>query len=170
MDLKKYIVDVKDFPQKGVIFKDITPLLKNPNAFAEVINQMAAFAKEVDANVIVAPEARGFIFGSPVAYKNGQELVLVRKPRKLPNTVDRIEYTLEYGTNVLELQTDDLKPGDKVVIIDDILATGGTIDAIIKLIEDRKAIVAGICFLADITELNSQDLAKKYKVKSLINY
>jgi adenine phosphoribosyltransferase len=170
MDLKKYIVDVKDFPRKGVIFKDITPLLKSPEAFSNVIDQMAEFAKSVKANVIVAPEARGFIFGSPVAYKNGQEFVLVRKPGKLPKTVDQVEYTLEYGTNVLELQVEDLKPGDRVVIIDDILATGGTIEAIIKLIEDRKAVVAGICFLADITELNTQDLAQKYQVKSLIKY
>lgn len=170
MDFKKYIVDVPDFPRKGVVFKDITPLLNEPSAFKAAIDEMAAFVKASGATAIVAPEARGFVFASAIAYLTETKFVLVRKPGKLPRATDEVEYTLEYGTNKLELQKGDLLPTDKVVIVDDILATGGTIDAIIELIENQGAAIVGIEFLADITMLHDKELSKKYPVKSLITY
>jgi adenine phosphoribosyltransferase len=170
MDLKKYILDVKDFPKKGVIFKDITPLLKNTDAFKETIDQMTKFVKSVHATTIVSPEARGFLFASAVAYAAGVNLVLVRKPGKLPQKTIKMDYSLEYGNNTLELQANDLSEKDQVVILDDIYATGGTIEAIIGLVKASGASIAGICFLADITGLNDGQLEKEYQVKSLIKY
>jgi len=170
MDLKKYIHDVKDFPQPGVIFKDITPLLQEPNAFKYAIDEMSKFVKESQATTIVAPEARGFIFASAVAYVTKTKLVLVRKPGKLPRPTSKVDYTLEYGTNSLEVQIGDLDHNDQVMIIDDILATGGTTEAIINLVEKNQAKISGICFLADITGLNDGTILKKYPVKSLIKY
>ncbi|ATG97361.1 adenine phosphoribosyltransferase [Mesoplasma lactucae] len=170
MDFKKYITDVPNFPKEGVVFKDITTLLNDPEAFKAVIDEMSQFVKEQGATAIVAPEARGFVFASAIAYVTGTKFVLVRKPGKLPRKTNEVEYTLEYGTSKLQMQQGDLTPNDKVVIVDDILATGGTIDAIIELIDKEHAEIVGIEFLADITELHDKELEKKYKVKSLINY
>ncbi|MCL8212672.1 adenine phosphoribosyltransferase [Mesoplasma whartonense] len=170
MDLKKYITDVPDFPSPGVVFKDITPLLNHPSAFKAAIDEMAKFVQEQQATAIVAPEARGFVFASAVAYLTNTKFVLVRKPGKLPRAVEQIEYTLEYGTSKVEMQKGDLTTYDRVVIIDDILATGGTIDAIVELVESQGSTIVGIEFLADITKLHDQELNKKYKVKSLITY
>ncbi|ASZ09032.1 adenine phosphoribosyltransferase [Mesoplasma chauliocola] len=170
MDLKKYILNVKDFPIKGVDFKDVTPLLNDADAFAYVIDQMAEFVKECGANVIVAPEARGFLFASAVAYKSNSRFVLVRKPGKLPREVLDIEYSLEYGTNHQQMHKGDIRPGDKVVIIDDVLATGGTIEAIVKLIEMQDGKVEGVSFLIDLPFLHKDDLLSEYKVQKLIKY
>jgi len=170
MDLKQYIVDVPDFPSPGVVFKDITPLLSHPAAFKATVDEMVEFVQTQQATAIVAPEARGFVFASAVAYLTNTKFILVRKPGKLPRPVDEVEYTLEYGTSKLEMQKGDLIPADRVVIIDDILATGGTIDAIVELVENQGSTIVGIEFLADITKLHDQELNKKYKVKSLITY
>lgn len=170
MDLKKYIVDVPNFPNPGVVFKDITPLLNHPGAFKAAVDAMVEFVQAQQATAIVAAEARGFVFASAVAYLTKTKFVLVRKPGKLPRAVDEVEYTLEYGTSKLEMQKGDLTSSDRVVIIDDILATGGTIDAIVELVENQGATIVGIEFLADITKLHDQELNKKYKVKSLITY
>lgn len=170
MDLKKYIWDVEDFPIKGVTFKDITPLLNNAKAFKQSIDEMAKFVKEIGANVIVAPEARGFLFASAVAYATNCRFVLVRKPGKLPREVKDVEYELEYGFDHIQIHKDDLKKDDKVCIIDDVLATGGTMKAIIDLVHEDSASVQGICFLADLSFLHDKNLFKDYKVHSLLTY
>lgn len=170
MDLKKYIYDVKDFPQPGIIFKDITPLLNDAEAFHYTIEELSKFVKEIGANVIVAPEARGFLLASAVAFNTKTRFVLVRKPGKLPREVLDIEYSLEYGTNHQQMHVGDIKPNDKVVIIDDVLATGGTIEAIISLVEQQQGKIVGISFLADLTFLHDESLLSNYKVQKLIKY
>lgn len=166
MNLIKYIDDIKDFPTKGIVFKDISPLLASGEALSYVVGQMAAHAK--DADVIVGPDARGFLFGTPVAAMLKKPFVMVRKEKKLPGEVIRKEYKFEYGTNVLEMQKGRILPGQKIVIIDDILATGETIKAIINLVESQGAIVTKVIFLLELEHLQG---AKKYnniEVVSLI--
>lgn len=170
MDLKKYIWDVQDFPIKGITFKDITPVLNDIKAFKYTVDQMSEYVKSRGANVIVAPEARGFVFASAVAYVTGCRFVLVRKPNKLPRKVKDIKYDLEYGSGHIQIHEDDLKANDKVVIIDDVLATGGTMEAIINLVEDSDASVEGIVFLADITSLHKPEIFDKYDWKTLVSY
>ncbi|AXK51123.1 adenine phosphoribosyltransferase [Spiroplasma alleghenense] len=170
MDLKKYIVDVKDFPKKGVTFKDITPLLNDASAFKHAIDEMAKLILKNDIDVIVAPEARGFIFAAPIAYATKKRLVLIRKPGKLPRATVKTDYSLEYGSGELQIHLDDLKPNDKVAIVDDVLATGGTTQGIINLIENQKAIVKEIVFLADLKFLHENDLFKNYNLSSLLEY
>lgn len=157
MNLKKFIDTVKDFPIKGINFKDISPLLANGEALHFTVTEMAKEAKEAD--VIVGPDARGFLFGTPVAAFLKKPFVMVRKAKKLPGEVICKTYDFEYGKNVLEMQKGRIFPGQKVVIIDDILATGGTIKAIVDLIESQGAIVSKIIFLMELSELNG---AKKY--------
>ncbi|WP_031542888.1 adenine phosphoribosyltransferase [Mesoplasma photuris] len=170
MNLKKYIIDVENFPKEGIVFKDITPLLNDAAAFKYTIDQMADFVKKSGATVVVAPEARGFLFASAVAYASNTRFVLVRKPGKLPRKVLDIAYTLEYGENHQQMHDGDIKPGDKVVIVDDVLATGGTIEAIIKLVEMQGGTVEGISFLADLTNLHEDDLLAEYNVQKILKY
>ncbi|WP_434329285.1 adenine phosphoribosyltransferase [Mycoplasma capricolum subsp. capricolum] len=170
MNLKEFVVDVKDFPQKGIVFKDITPLLNNKDAFKYMIDTIAEFVKQLDVDVIVAPEARGFLLASAVAYATNKRFVLVRKPNKLPREVYDVEYSLEYGTNHQQIHKEDLKPNDKVVVIDDVLATGGTMQAIIDLVKLSKAQVVGMSFLIDLTFLHKEDLFSEYQVQKLIKY
>ncbi|WP_134298402.1 adenine phosphoribosyltransferase [Spiroplasma gladiatoris] len=170
MNLKDYILDVNDFPIKGVVFKDITPLLNNVDAFKQAVNQMVEYVKLKKANVVVAPEARGFLFASAVAYAADVRFVLVRKPGKLPREVIDIEYELEYNKGHIQIHKDDLNDHDKVVIVDDVLATGGTMQAIIDLVHQSKATVNGIVFLADLLFLHDKDLFKEYDSKSLLTY
>ncbi|AHI52815.1 adenine phosphoribosyltransferase [Spiroplasma culicicola] len=170
MDLKKYIYDVENFPIEGVTFKDITPLLNDAQAFKYSVDQMVEYVKEKGANVIVAPEARGFLFASAVAYAAGCRFVLVRKPGKLPREVKDVEYELEYGKGHIQIHKDDLKKGDKVVIVDDVLATGGTMKAIIELVKEDEANINGIVFLADLSFLHEPELFEEYDPRSLLTY
>lgn len=171
MDLKKYILDIKDFPQPGVVFKDVTPLLNDVEAFRFVTEEFKKFVEETGANVIVAPEARGFLFAPSVAYAAGTRFVLVRKPGKLPRSVNEVDYALEYGSGKLQMHQGDLKPGDKVVVIDDVLATGGTMDGIIELCHKEENIsIVGIACLIDLSFLHDDELKNKYKLKTLITY
>lgn len=170
MDLKQYIARIKDFPAEGVDFKDVTPLLNDVAAYRYTIEKMSEFVKACDATVIVAPEARGFIFSAPVAVLTGTRMVLVRKPGKLPRECHKVAYSLEYGNNYQEMHKGDVKKGDRVVIIDDVLATGGTIKAIIQMVEKEEATVEGICFLADLTYLHEEGVLAQYNVKSLLTY
>lgn len=158
MNLEKYIDDIKDFPTEGVNFKDISPLLANGEALSYVVNKMVEYAK--DADVIVGPDARGFLFGTPVAAILKKPFVMVRKEKKLPGEVIRQEYKYEYSFNVLEMQKNRIFPNQKVVVIDDILASGGTTKAIIDLIESQGAIVQKVIFLLELKKLKG---AKKYK-------
>lgn len=166
MDLKKYIDNVHDFPDKGIDFKDISPLLANGEALNYTVNKMAEYAK--DADVIVGPDARGFLFGTPVASILKKPFVMVRKAKKLPGEVIRKEYKYEYSSNVLEIQKNRIFPGQKVVVIDDILATGGTTKAIIDLIESQGATVSKVIFLLELEELNGLEKYHGIEVISLI--
>ena len=170
MDLKKYIADIPNFPKEGILFRDMTPLLQHGKAFSYTINQLADFAKSVGAEIIVGPEARGFIFGTPVASKLNIGFAPVRKPNKLPRETISFEYALEYGTNTLHLHKDAIQPGQKVVIIDDLLATGGTIEAAIHLIEELGGVVVGCAFLICLDALQGEKRLNGYKTLSLLHY
>ncbi|MFH5880803.1 MAG: adenine phosphoribosyltransferase [Candidatus Izemoplasmataceae bacterium] len=170
MNLKDYIANVPDFPKKGIQFKDITPLIANGEAFRYATELFANFAKEVKADVIIGPDARGFIFGAPVATLLGIGFVPVRKPGKLPRETLTESYSLEYGENALSIHKGDILPGQNVLIVDDLLATGGTINATIKLIEKSGANVAGIAFLIELLDLNGKEQFKNYQIKSLLQY
>ncbi len=170
MDYKKYIQDVKDFPIDGILFRDITPLMADGVAFKSACDELTEFAKEVDAEVVVGPESRGFIFGCPIAANLGVGFIPVRKPNKLPRETIEVSYSLEYGTNTLCMHKDAIKPGQRVLIIDDLLATGGTIKAAIKLVEELGGIVAGIAFLIELEDLEGKKLLNNYKIKTLMKY
>lgn len=152
--IENYIKDIKDFPTKGIVFKDISPLLSSPKAFQEVINEMAKHVG--DADVIVSPDARGFLFGTPVAFATGKPFVMIRKPNKLPGKLISQDFDLEYGSNTLEIQEGMFKKGQKIIIIDDVLATGGTTEAIVKLIERQGATVTKALFLLELGALNGR--------------
>ena len=170
MDLKNYIATIPDFPKKGILFRDITPIIQNGDAFKEAIRKLAAFAKQVGATIIAGPESRGFIFGCPVSTELNIGFVPVRKPGKLPRKVISQEYSLEYGTNTLCIHEDAIKPGDKVLIIDDLLATGGTAKATADLIEKAGAEVVGLAFVIELVDLKGRELLKKYNVVSLTEF
>lgn len=170
MDLSKYIADVKDFPIEGILFRDITPLIGDGEAFKYACDEFAEFAKNIGAEIIVGPESRGFIFGCPIAYKLGLGFVPVRKPNKLPREVISTSYDLEYGSNTLCMHKDAIKPGQKVIIVDDLLATGGTIKAAIDLVESLGGIVVGTAFLIELEELKGREKLQGYNVKTLLKY
>lgn len=170
MDLKKFIANVENFPKEGILFRDITPLMANGKAYKYATDKLIEFTKENNANVVVGPEARGFIFGCPVAYALDLGFIPVRKPGKLPRETIDLKYELEYGHNQLSIHKEDIKKGDRVLIIDDLLATGGTIKATIDLVEKQGGIVVGIGFLIELTDLKGIDLLKDYNVLSLVKY
>jgi adenine phosphoribosyltransferase len=170
MELEKFIRDVPDFPEKGIIFKDITTLLKDKDAFKYVVDLMVEKYKDKNIDKIVGIESRGFIFGGVVAYHLGCGFIPARKPGKLPAETIREEYTLEYGTNALEIHVDAVKPGERVLIIDDLLATGGTAAAVAKLVERLKGTVAAIEFLIELEFLDGKDKIKNYNFHSYLKY
>ncbi|MFP4497579.1 MAG: adenine phosphoribosyltransferase [Vulcanimicrobiota bacterium] len=168
--LKERIRDLPDWPQKGVIFRDITTLLKDPEALAMSIDALEHSLKGRDFDYIVAVESRGFIFGATLAYKMGKGFIPVRKPGKLPcETIDQ-SYELEYGKDTIEMHKDALKPGDKVVILDDLIATGGSSRAAAQLVEKLQAKVESLAFLIELTFLNGRDKLEGYDVVSVIKY
>ncbi|MBZ4195185.1 adenine phosphoribosyltransferase [Mycoplasma tauri] len=171
MDLKKFIRDVNDFPKPGVLFKDISPLLANGQALHKTIELISEEAKDVD--VIVGPDARGFLFGTPTAAKLSKPFIMVRKPGKLPGKVISKSYDLEYGNNILQIQDGFIKPGQTVAIVDDVLATGGTLKAIIKLLKDQGAIVKKVILLLELEQLNGRDFLKTegdFDIVSLVKF
>jgi len=170
MNFEKYIKNVPNFPIEGIQFKDITPLIGDGEAFHAAIEELAAFAKAQGANKVVGPDARGFITGAPVAAVLKVGFIPVRKPGKLPREVLSYSYDLEYGKNVLCIHKDAIEPGDKVVIMDDLLATGGTTEASIKLVESLGGEVVGLGFLIELKELNGRAKLAKYAIKALIQY
>ena len=170
MDYKEHITIVENWPKEGVQFKDITPLMANGKAFKSAVNEIVAYAKEKDIDLIVGPEARGFIIGCPVAYELEVGFVPVRKEGKLPREVIKVDYGLEYGENVLTIHKDAVKKGQRVLIVDDLLATGGTIEATIKLVEELGGIVAGCAFLIELAYLDGMDKLKDYDVLTLMRY
>lgn len=170
MDLKSIIRNIPDFPKPGILFRDITPILQTPEAFKYTVDAIAEKLKDVDFDVVVGPESRGFIFGAPLAYAMGKSFVLVRKKGKLPAEKVRVEYDLEYGTDVLEMHKDAIKKGEKVVIVDDLLATGGTSKAIIDLIESVGGEIAGLFYVIELDALDGRAKLKEYTTHSLVHY
>ena len=170
MDLRNYIASIPDFPKQGILFRDMTPLLQDKDALQYALDQICEFAKKVNADVVVGPEARGFIFGTPVAYKLNIGFVPVRKPGKLPRKTIDYQYDLEYGSNTLSMHEDAIKPGQKVIIIDDLLATGGTVEAAIKIIESLGGEVVGCAFLMELDDLKGKEKLQGVEVLSLIHY
>lgn len=167
-DLKRYIRDIPDFPQPGIIFRDITPLLANAAAFKRVIDLMAQPYQNIDQVVII--ESRGFILGTPIAYVLGAGVVPVRKPGRLPAATLAEEYALEYGTNTLEIHEDAIMRGQRVLIVDDLLATGGTVDATIKLVNELGGEIVAVSVLAELSALHGRARLAGYDVHSLVVY
>lgn len=170
MNYKDYIASIKDYPKEGVIFRDITPLMADGAVFQNACATLAEYAKDRRATVIVGPESRGFIFGCPVAYQLGIGFVPVRKPNKLPRATESVVYQLEYGTNELHIHKDAIKKGDRVLIIDDLLATGGTVDATIQLVEKLGGQVVGCGFLIELKDLKGRELLRNYNILALMEY
>ena len=170
MNLEKYIRVVEDFPVEGISFKDVTPLLKDREAFRFAIKLKSEEIRKENVDIVVGPEARGFLFGAPIAYELGVGFVPVRKSGKLPAETLKYEYELEYGMDSLEIHKDAIKPGDRVAVVDDLLATGGTILAAIKLIESLGGIVVHIGFLIELEELMGRNVLSKYNISSIIKY
>lgn len=168
MELKNFIKDVPDYPKPGIVFKDITPLLGNSEAFRFAIDKFAE--KFSAADVVVGIDARGFLLAAPVAYKLGAGLAIVRKPGKLPRETIREDYTLEYASNTLEMHTDAIRPGQKVLIIDDVLATGGTMEATCKMVKKLGGEIVGIGFLIELGFLGGRDKLKEFEIFSLMKY
>ena len=168
IDLKKAIRDIPDFPKKGIIFKDITTLLKEARAFKEAVDTIAGLYKDKKIDTVVSVEARGFFFGAAVAYKLGVGLVPVRKKGKLPFKTHAVTYQLEYGTDTLEIHQDAVKQGDRILVVDDLLATGGTVKAVTELVENMGGKIAGIAFVIELLPLKGREKLKGYELTSLI--
>ena len=172
MDLKAHIRSIPDYPKKGILFRDITTLIKNENAFTETINQLIERSKKYDFNKIAAIESRGFVFASAMSYLLKKPFIMLRKKNKLPAEVHSVDFELEYGTATIEVHKDSFKENERVLIIDDLIATGGTAEAAAKLVEISKAKVEGFMFVINLFDLSGCDnLVKKgYKVENLIEF
>ena len=169
-DLKRFVRDVPDFPKPGILFKDITPLLRNAAAFRQAIDEIAAQWDGQKIDVVVGVEARGFIFAAALAYKLGAGLAIIRKPKKLPYKTYALTYDLEYGTDSLEIHQDAVEPGQNVLIVDDVLATGGTVQAVAKLLAQCQAHICGIAFLIELAFLHGQEKTKPYPITTLMTF
>jgi adenine phosphoribosyltransferase len=170
IQLEDWIRDIPDFPQRGILFKDITPLLQNPVAFHASLDRLAAHYAGAGIEMVVGVESRGFIFGAPLAYLLNCGFVPIRKFGKLPYDTVTYEYSLEYGTNVVEMHTDAIRPGQRVLIVDDLLATGGTVSAAMELVEKLGGHIAGIAFLVELTFLKGREQLGGHDVFALIKY
>lgn len=171
MDLKAKLRHVINFPKEGIDFIDITTVLQDADALKQCVDELKVLASGMgDFDLVVGPESRGFIFGAPLAYEMNKGFVPIRKKGKLPYKTIKVEYQLEYGTDILELHEDAVKPGQKVIIVDDLLATGGTTESNIRLIEKLGGQVAGIVYFIEIAFLNGRDKLKGYKVESLVKF
>jgi len=168
--VKQLIRDIPDFPAQGVMFRDITPVLQDAKAFREVIDAMCETVRDMKPDVIVGIESRGFVLGTPIAIEMGLGFVPVRKKGKLPYDTIEAEYALEYGTNVVEIHRDAIDPGMRVVIVDDLLATGGTAKAAVQLVEELSGHVAGLSFLIELEFLHGRKLLQGYDVRTVVKY
>lgn len=169
-EIDQFVQSIPDFPEPGIIFRDVTSIIQNPEGLKKSIDGMVESLKDVEFDIVVGPESRGFIFGMPVAYALGKGFVPVRKKGKLPRETIEKEYALEYGTAVVEMHKDALKPGDKVVIIDDLVATGGTIEAVAQMVESLGGEVVKIQFIMELAGLKGREKLKRYNVDSLLVY
>ena len=170
MDLKAFIRDIPDFPEPGILFRDITPLLRSPQAFSHVIQRLSDRVRQEEFDTIVAIESRGFLFGAPLAYQLGKPIVPVRKPGKLPAATYSTEYTLEYGQNTMEMHQDGVHAGERVLVVDDLLATGGSLAAAANLVEMSGGVVRAMVVVVELTGLSGRDSLGAYDVVSLVEY
>ena len=168
--LEEYVKSIPDFPEKGIIFRDVTSVLQDADGLHLAIDTMQEKIKDLDYDVVVGPESRGFIFGTPIAYNNHKPFVLIRKKGKLPRETVSATYDLEYGSATIEMHKDSIKPGQKVLIVDDLIATGGTTEAMIKLIESLGGEVAGVVVLIELAGLKGRERISKYRLESAICY
>ena len=168
--LEDYVISIPDFPEEGILFRDVTGILNEAEGIKLAIDSLQAYLKDLDFDVIAGTESRGFIFGMPLAYNLGKPFALVRKKGKLPRETVSASYALEYGTAEIEMHTDSVKPGQKVVLIDDLLATGGTMEASAKLVEQLGGEVVKILFVIELEGLNGRAKLEKYDVESVIKY
>lgn len=168
--LEEYVVSIPDFPEEGIIFRDVTSVLQDAEGLQLAIDTMQEKIRDIDFDVVVGPESRGFIFGTPIAYNNRKPFVLIRKAGKLPRETVSVSYDLEYGQATIEMHKDSIKPGQKVLIVDDLIATGGTTEAMIKLIEGLGGEVTGIVVLIELAGLKGREKLKDYRVESAICY
>ena len=169
-EIRRHIREVPDFPNKGISFKDITPLLENGPAFHAAVGGMARAIGGIDYDLILSADARGFVFGAALAYRDCKGLILARKPAKLPRETISASYDLEYGSNALEIHADAMHAGTRILVVDDLLATGGTAHAMCELIENAGGAVAGLAFLIELGFLDGRKLLAPYEVTSLITY
>lgn len=169
-ELKDYVVSIPDFPEPGIIFRDVTSILQDKDGLHLAIDSLLKMVDGVDFDVVLGPESRGFIFGMPVAYERNKSFVPVRKKGKLPRETVSAKYELEYGTAEIEIHKDAIRPGQKVVIVDDLIATGGTIEAIVGLVEQLGGEVVKICFVMELAGLRGREKLKGYSVESAIVY
>ena len=170
MELKAFIRDVPDFPEAGILFRDITPLLLDAGAFKYAIDQLVERFKAEQLDVIVGIESRGFLFGAPLAYQLGKPFVPVRKPGKLPAATHTAEYTLEYGSDAMQIHVDGIGSGQRVLVLDDLLATGGTLDATVRLVEMSGGVIGAIGVIIGLTQLDGRGRLAGYDVFSLLQY
>ncbi len=170
MDLKDYVRSVPDFPKPGIMFRDITPILKSPVAMAEVIDRMAAPYRDQNITTIMAAEARGFVFGVPLAMELGAGFIPVRKPGKLPGATHKSRYELEYGSDSLEIHQDAIERGDRILLVDDLLATGGTVGACLQLAGLQEATIVGAVFVIELSFLKGRERLSPLQITSLITY
>ena len=170
MDLKKIIRDIPDFPKKGIMFRDITTILKDPLYFNEALTQMEAQVADLDFDLIVSAESRGFIFGAPMAVRLNKGLILARKVGKLPAATISKSYSLEYGEDSIEIHKDAIKPGQKIILVDDLLATGGTAKCICDIVTDMGGQIMCNLFLIELTALGGREILKDYNVKTVLEY
>ncbi|WP_026893960.1 adenine phosphoribosyltransferase [Clostridiisalibacter paucivorans] len=170
MEIKDLIRNIEGFPTEGINFKDITPLLRDKEGFRYSIKELAKTLNDIEFDLVVGPEARGFLVGAPLAYETNTGFVPVRKPGKLPYDTISHEYELEYGTDKLEMHKDAIEPGQKVVILDDLLATGGTVYSTIKMVEELGGEVVAVRFLIELEFLKGRDMLKGYDIDALIKY
>ena len=169
-ELQDYVRTIPDFPEEGVMFRDITTVLQDPEGFKLAIDKMQDLVKDVDFDLVLGAESRGFIFSAPIAYNRGKGLVPVRKKGKLPCETIEVSYDLEYGKATIEIHKDSIKKGQKVLLVDDLIATGGTIEAMTKLVEELGGEVAGILVLMELKGLKGREKLSKYNLYSALSY
>ena len=168
--LEDYVVSIPDFPEKGIIFRDVSSVLQDADGLQLAVNTMQEKVRDLDYDVVVGPESRGFIFGTPIAYNNKKPFVLIRKAGKLPRETVSVSYDLEYGQATIEMHRDSIKPGQRVLIVDDLIATGGTTEAMVKLIESLGGVVVGIVVLIELAGLKGREKLKDYRLDAAICY
>ena len=168
--IEDYVTTIPNFPKEGIMFRDITTVLESKDGFKLAVDEMSKLVKEFGCDIIAGTESRGFIFGTPIAYNLNKGFILIRKKGKLPRETISCKYDLEYGQAELEIHKDSIKPGQKVVIIDDLIATGGTLEACIKLVEQLGGIVSGIVVLIELVDLKGRERLSKYRIASAMKY